>query len=180
MKVNSPICFAALLNVLNIVLQNLPWIPSMSFQPASRSHINNKEIPTLLRCAVCSLVYTYQCFIITFYLHHGIWISTLKYHYLLDYMSHYSHCPDNLKFYSCLFSPYQSYITWHDNKKMLNTSVTLRIPSILETLPKAELPASVKLHMCTDKTKPDSHLESRTSPAYHFGTDMFAQVILEE
>jgi len=32
---------------------------------------------------------------------------------------------------------------------MLNTSVTLKISSILKTLPKAELPASVKLHMCT-------------------------------
>jgi len=149
-KVNSPIWFAAFLSVLNIVLQNLPWILSMTFQPASRSH-NNKD--TLLRCAVCSLIYTYQCFIITFYLHQGIWISIFKYHYLLDYMSHHSHCPDNLKFYSCLFSPYQSYITWHDNGKMLNTSVTLRIPSILETLPKAELPASIKLHMCTDKAR---------------------------
>jgi len=93
-------------------------------------------------------------------------------------MSHHSHFPDNLKFYSYLFSPYQSYIPRQDNGKLLNTSVTLRIPSILETLPKAELPASVKLHMCKDKAKPDSDEESCTSPAYHFGTDMFAQAVL--
>jgi hypothetical protein len=62
---------------------------------------------------------------------------------------------------------------------MLNTNVTLRIPSILETLQKAELPASVKHHMCMDKAKPDSDEESCKSPAYHFGTNMFAQAILQ-
>jgi hypothetical protein len=62
---------------------------------------------------------------------------------------------------------------------MLNTNVTLRIPSILETLPKAELPASVKLRMCTGKAKPDSDEDSCTSPAYHFGTNMFAKAILQ-
>jgi hypothetical protein len=62
---------------------------------------------------------------------------------------------------------------------MLNTSVTLRISSILETLPKAKLPASVKLHMCTDIAKSDSDEESCMSPAYHFGTNMFAKAILQ-
>jgi hypothetical protein len=58
-------------------------------------------------------------------------------------------------------------------------SVTLRIPRILETLPKAELPASVQLHVCTDKAKPDSDEESCISLAYHFGTNISAQAILQ-
>jgi hypothetical protein len=62
---------------------------------------------------------------------------------------------------------------------MLNTNVTLRISRIVETLPKAELPASTKLHMCTNKAKHDSDEQSCTSPAYHFGTNMFAQAILQ-
>jgi len=33
--------------------------------------------------------------------------------------------------------------------------------------------------MCTDKVKLDSDEESCMSPAYHFGTNMFAQAILQ-
>jgi hypothetical protein len=46
------------------------------------------------------------------------------------------------------------------------------------TLPKAEFPALVKLHVYR-QAKPDSNVESYTSPALSFWDNKFAQAILQ-